>query len=46
MADCHEAIIDRENYAKVQAEMERRAAYEPHLPFYGEDKMLNDLQNG
>ncbi|MDO4344464.1 MAG: recombinase family protein [Eubacteriales bacterium] len=26
MADCHEAIIDRETYAKVQAEMERRAA--------------------
>ena len=25
MADCHEAIIDRETYAKVQAEMERRA---------------------
>ena len=26
MAGCHEAIIDRETYAKVQAEMERRAA--------------------
>lgn len=26
MADCHEAIIDRETYAKVQAEMQRRAA--------------------
>lgn len=26
MADCHEAIIDRETYAKVKAEMERRAA--------------------
>lgn len=26
MADCHEAIIDRETYAKVQAEMERREA--------------------
>lgn len=26
MTDCHEAIIDRETYAKVQAEMERRAA--------------------
>ena len=26
MADCHEAIIDRETYARVQAEMERRAA--------------------
>lgn len=24
IADCHEAIIDRETYAKVQAEMERR----------------------
>lgn len=24
--DCHEAILDRETYAKVQAEMERRAA--------------------
>lgn len=26
MADCHEAIIDLETYAKVRAEMERRAA--------------------
>jgi site-specific DNA recombinase len=26
MADCHEAIIDRETYAKVKAEMERRAS--------------------
>ena len=26
MADCHEAVIDRETYAKVQAEMQRRAA--------------------
>lgn len=26
MPDCHEAIIDRETYAKVQAEMERRAS--------------------
>jgi DNA invertase Pin-like site-specific DNA recombinase len=26
IADCHEAIIDRETYAKVQAEMEQRAA--------------------
>ena len=26
MPGCHEAIIDRETYAKVQAEMERRAA--------------------
>lgn len=34
MADCHEAIIDRETYAKVQAEMERRAAMQnPTYPF-------------
>lgn len=26
MADCHEAIIDRDTYAKVKAEMERRAS--------------------
>lgn len=26
MANCHEAIIDRETYAKVKAEMEQRAA--------------------
>lgn len=26
MIDCHEAIIDRETYAKVQAEMQWRAA--------------------
>lgn len=26
MADCHEAIIDRETYAKVQVEMERRTS--------------------
>ncbi len=26
MTDCHEAIIDRETYAKVKAEMERRAS--------------------
>ena len=25
MADCHEAILDRDTYAKVQVEMERRA---------------------
>lgn len=34
MADCHEAIIDRETYAKVQAEMQRRAAMQnPTYPF-------------
>ena len=34
MADCHEAIIDRETYAKVKAEMERRAAMQnPTYPF-------------
>lgn len=34
MADCHEAIIDRETYAKVQAEMEWRAAMQnPTYPF-------------
>lgn len=36
MADCHEAIIDRETYAKVQAEMERRAGLmNPTYPFTG-----------
>ncbi len=39
MADCHEAIIDRETYAKVQAEMERRAAMvNPTYPFTGKVK--------
>ncbi len=36
MADCHEAIIDRETYAKVQTEMERRAGLvNPTYPFTG-----------
>ena len=39
MADCHEAIIDRETYAKVQAEMERRAGLvNPTYPFTGKVK--------
>lgn len=39
MEDCHEAIIDRETYAKVQAEMERRAAMvNPTYPFTGKIK--------
>lgn len=39
MADCHEAIIDRETYAKVQAEMERRAGLvNPTYPFTGKIK--------
>lgn len=39
MEDCHEAIIDRETYAKVQAEMERRAALvNPTYPFTGKIK--------
>ena len=39
MADCHEAIIDRETYAKVQAEMERRAGLvNPAYPFTGKIK--------
>ena len=39
MADCHEAIIDRETYAKVQAEMERRAGLvNPAYPFTGKMK--------
>lgn len=39
MADCHEAIIDRETYAKVQAEMERRAAMvNPTYSFTGKIK--------
>ena len=39
MADCHEAIIDRETYAKVQAEMERRAGLvNPSYPFTGKIK--------
>lgn len=39
MADCHEAIIDRKTYAKVQAEMERRAGLiNPTYPFTGKIK--------
>lgn len=39
MADCHEAIIDRETYAKVKAEMERRAGLvNPTYPFTGKMK--------
>jgi len=39
MAGCHEAIIDRETYAKVQAEMERRAGLvNPTYPFTGKIK--------
>jgi len=39
MADCHEAIIGRETYAKIQAEMERRAALvNPTYPFTGKIK--------
>lgn len=39
MTDCHEAIIDRETYAKVQAEMERRAGLvNPTYPFTGKIK--------
>lgn len=39
MADCHEAIINRETYAKVQAEMERRAGLvNPTYPFTGKIK--------
>ena len=39
MADCHEAIIDRETYAKVQAEIERRAGLvNPAYPFTGKMK--------
>ena len=39
MADCHEAIIDRETYAKVKAEMERRAGLvNPTYPFTGKIK--------
>lgn len=39
IADCHEAIIDRETYAKVQAEMERRASLvNPTYPFTGKIK--------
>jgi len=37
--DCHEAIIDRETWAKVQGEMERRAAsLNPVYPFTGKIK--------
>lgn len=37
--DCHEAIIDRETWAKVQGEMERRAAMmNPAYPFTGKIK--------
>lgn len=39
MADCHEAIIDRETYAKVKTEMERRAAMQnPTYCFTGKIK--------
>ncbi len=39
ITDCHEAVIDRETYAKVQAEMERRAAMQnPVFPFTGKIK--------
>ena len=39
MADCHEAIIDRETYAQVKAEMERRAGLvNPTYPFTGKIK--------
>lgn len=39
MADCHEDIIDRETYAKVQAEMERRAGLvNSTYPFTGKIK--------
>lgn len=39
MAGCHEAIIDRETYAKVQAEMKRRAGLvNPTYPFTGKMK--------
>ncbi len=46
MADCHEAIIDRETYAKVQAEMERRAGLvNPTYPFTGKIKCGTCGQN-
>lgn len=39
MPDCHEAIIDRKTYAKVQAEMVRRAGLiSPTYPFSGKIK--------
>lgn len=39
MADCHEAIIDRETYEKVKEEMERRAGLvNPTYPFTGKVK--------
>lgn len=39
MPDCHEAIIDRETYAKVQAEMKRRASMKnPKYLFTGKIK--------
>lgn len=39
IADCHEAIIDRKTYAKVQAEMKRRAGLINHVyPFTGKIK--------
>lgn len=39
MVDCHEAIIDRETYEKVKAEMERRAGLvNPTYPFTGKIK--------
>lgn len=42
MTDCHEAIIDRETYAKVKAEMERRASLlNPTYCFTGKIKCGN-----
>lgn len=39
MVDCHEAIIDRETYTKIRAEMERRAGLiNPTYPFTGKIK--------
>ena len=39
MADCHEAIISRETWGQVQAEMERRtASLNPVYPFSGKIK--------
>ena len=32
--DCHEAIIDRETYEKVKAEMKRRATLQPPVYFF------------
>lgn len=42
MTDCHEAIIDRKTYAKVKAEMERRASLlNPTYCFTGKIKCGN-----